>query len=166
MRVQTLMALGAISMGGISLASAPPVDAHDCCHGRHDCPMMSGQTADTPRPGAGPAVGRMYDPDTVSTLRGKATAVTVVPGRGGRTGGTHVTLDGADQTMEVRLGPTWFLEREGLEIAKGDSIEVTGSVIESDGDSFLIARELKKGDKVLKLRDEQGVPVWSGGRRP
>jgi hypothetical protein len=41
---------------------------------------------------------------------------------------------------------------------------VTGSVIDSDGNSFLVARELKKGEKVLKLRDEQGVPVWAGGR--
>ena len=166
MKVHTLVALGAIAMGGISLASAPLVDAHECCQGHHECPMMSGKTADAPSPGAGPAMGRTYDPSTVSTLRGTATAVTIVPGRGGRAGGTHLTLEGADQTMDVRLGPTWFLEREGVQIAKGDSIEVTGSVIGSDEDSFLIARELKKGEKVVKLRDEQGVPLWSGGRRP
>jgi hypothetical protein len=166
MKVHTLVALGAISMGGVWLASAPPLEAHDCCHGHNGCPMMSGKSADAPSPGAGPAMGRIYDPDTVSTLRGKATAVEVVPGRGGRSGGTHVTLEGADQTIDVRLGPTWFLEREGIEIAKGDSMEVTGSVIESDGDSFLIARELKKGEKVVKLRDEQGVPLWSGRGRP
>jgi hypothetical protein len=166
MRVHTLVALGAISMGGVSLASVPLLEAHDCCHGHQGCPMMSGKSADASKPGAGPAMGRMYDPSTVSTLRGTATAVTVVPGRGGRSGGTHVTLEGGDQTVDVRLGPSWFLEREGLTVAKGDAIEVTGSVIDSDDDSFLIARELKKGDKVVKLRDEQGVPLWSGSRRP
>jgi hypothetical protein len=109
-------------------------------------------------------VGRVYDPDTVSTVRGTASAVTVVPGRGGRTGGTHVILESAERTVDVRLGPAWFLEREGVPIVKGDAIEVTGSVVGSDDDAFLIARELKKGGKVVTLRDENGVPLWSGGR--
>jgi hypothetical protein len=26
--------------------------------------------------------------------------------------------------------------------------------------------EVKKGDEVLKLRDDTGFPVWSGWRRP
>jgi hypothetical protein len=124
--------------------------------------MTSGRAAMPPRPGA--AAGGVYDPETVSTVRGKASVVTVVSGRGGRTGGTHVILESAEQTLDVRLGPTWFLEREGVEIAQGDSLEVTGSVIGSDDDSFLIARELKKGDKVVTLRDQNGVPLWSGGR--
>ncbi len=159
MKIHTLMAVGAVS-----LLAAPLVQARDCCHGHDRCPMMSGQTPGGPR-GGGPGQAPMYDPDTVTTLRGTANAVTVVAARGGRMGGTHVTLGSDGQTLDVHLGPTWFLQREGIEIAKGDSIEVTGSIIDSDGSSFLVARELKKGQKVLKLRDEQGVPAWSGGRR-
>jgi hypothetical protein len=30
----------------------------------------------------------------------------------------------------------------------------------------LIAREVKKGAQALRLRDEQGVPDWSGRRHP
>lgn len=155
-----------IALGGASLLSAPLVQARDCCHGHDRCPMMTGQTPGAPDNGSGAGMGRTYDPDTVTTLRGTAGAVAVVPARGGRLGGTHVTIDSGGQTMDVHLGPTWFLQREGVEVGKGDSIEVTGSVIEADGKTFLIARELKKGQKVLKLRDEMGVPVWSGGRRP
>jgi hypothetical protein len=164
MKVDTLIALGAVSLGGMMLLSAPLAQAHDCCHGHDRCPMMSGQTPGAPGSG-GPGMARMYDPDTVTTLKGTATAVAVMPARGGRMGGTHVTLQSDGQTLDVHLGPTWFLQREGIEVAKGDSIEVTGSLIDFDGNSFLIARELKKGQKVLKLRDEQGVPVWSGGQR-
>jgi hypothetical protein len=29
----------------------------------------------------------------------------------------------------------------------------------------LIAREIKKGDKTMTLRDENGRPLWSGGMR-
>jgi hypothetical protein len=78
----------------------------------------------------------------------------------------HFTLESEGQALDVHLGPTWYLEREGLELSKGDPVEVTGSVVDTDDDRFLVARELKKGAKVLTLRDERGVPVWSGGRQP
>lgn len=108
----------------------------------------------------------MYDPDTVTTLRGTASAVTVVPARGGHLGGMHITLSGDGQTMDVHLGPTWFLSREGVSVSKGDAVEVSGSVIDANGQSFLLARELKTGQKVVTLRDEQGIPAWAAGRRP
>jgi hypothetical protein len=165
MKMHTLTALGVVSLGGVLLTSAPLAQAHDCCDGHDRCPMVSGQSPGAPG-GGGAAMARMYDPDTVTKVQGTANAVSVMPARRGRSGGMHVTLQSDGQVMDVHLGPTWFLQREGIEIAKGDSIEVTGSVIDSDGNSFLIAREMKKGQKVLKLRDEQGVPMWSGGRRP
>lgn len=38
-------------------------------------------------------------------------------------------------------------------------------LVEQDGTTFLIARELKEGAKVVTLRDERGAPAWSGGPR-
>jgi hypothetical protein len=105
--------------------------------------------------------GAAYDPATVKTLRGTASAVTNV------SGGVHVALQADDgREMDVHLGPSWFVENAGIQIAKGDAIEVTGSVLASDGGPVLIAREVKKGAQALTLRDEQGVPDWSGRRRP
>ena len=113
---------------------------------------------------AGPPTGtRLYDPDTVTTLRGTAADVAVVPGRRGR-GGLHVTLEGDGKATEVHVGPTWFVQQQGLGLAKGDSVEITGSLVESDGKSILIAREVKKGAKTFTLRDERGVPMWAGRR--
>jgi hypothetical protein len=37
--------------------------------------------------------------------------------------------------------------------------------VKIEGADALIAREVKKGGKTLTLRDAQGVPAWSGGRR-
>jgi hypothetical protein len=128
--------------------------------------MMSREAAGAPGGAQAPGTGRTYDPDTVTTLRGTAGAVNVMPSGGGRPGGTHVTLEGEGRTLDVHLGPTWFLQREGLEVAKGDVLEVTGSVVDFGGGTALIAREVKKGQKVLTLRDERGVPAWSGARRP
>jgi len=33
------------------------------------------------------------------------------------------------------------------------------------GQPAVIAAEVKKGDIVLKLRDDNGIPVWSGWRK-
>ena len=146
MKIARLMSATAVTVGGLSYLGVPAVEAAG---------------------GAGAArAERTYDPSTVAALRGPVTAITVVPARGGSAGGTHVTLKEGDRTVDVHLGPTWFVQREGFELAKGDFIEATGSLIQADGDTFLVAREVKKGDKALKLRDERGVPVWSGRRRP
>ena len=161
MKIHRLIALG-VSWGALSLVSMPSAQASDCCP--HGCARM-GTPAAQQGPGA-PGGGLRYDPDTVTTLRGTVDSVAVVPARGGRAGGMHLAVKTDGQTMDVHLGPTWFLQREGIELAKADAIEVTGSVVDSEGATFLIARELKKGPKAVRLRDEQGVPAWSGGRRP
>jgi hypothetical protein len=164
MMQKKVLGVGVLALGGLSLLAAPVARAHDCGRGHHGCAMAA--QPDT-RPARGQAgMGPMYDPDTVTTLRGTASAVTVVPARGGRMGGTHITLSSGGQTMDVHLGPTWFLDREGVSVSKGDAVEVSGSVIDSDGQSVLIARELKTGQKVVTLRDERGIPAWAGGRRP
>jgi hypothetical protein len=116
-------------------------------------------------PGAGG--GRIYDPATVTTLSGTVTGVDVVPGRGGRSGRLHVTVESSERSVNVHLGPSWFLDQEGFKVAKGDAISVTGSLVDSGNAKALIAREVQIGGKTLKLRDNQGTPVWSRGpKRP
>ena len=46
--------------------------------------------------------------------------------------------------------------------ALGDNIEVKGSKITFDGAPVIIAAEVKKGDAILKFRDENGFPAWAG----
>lgn len=145
----------------VAAFAAPAVVAQ--CH--HCCDRHRGAMGPGPMAGRGPAGGPMYDPDTVATLRGIVKDVEVAPSGRGRMGGTHVTLESAGKTTEVHIGPTWYVEREGVKFGKGQTIEVTGSLIASEKGDYLIARELKLGDKAVKLRDEQGVPLWAGGPR-
>jgi hypothetical protein len=65
----------------------------------------------------------------------------------------------------VHLGPVWYIERQDIKIDPGDKVEITGSRITFQGKPAIIAVELKKGTEILKLRDENGFPVWSGWRR-
>ena len=178
MREYVRLALAALP---ILMLGGSPAAAHDHCgrhHGCLDCRRVAeggrGCSGCVARSAVAPEVipgdrvpgGSTYDPDTVTTLRGTVTAVTVVPARGGRIGGTHVTLAGDGAATEAHLGPTWFLEREGIRLSKGEALQVTGSLVDSGGATFLVAREIKAGGKVFRLRDERGLPLWAGGARP
>lgn len=115
--------------------------------------------------GAGPGQqAGMYNPATEKTVKGNVEEIKTVTGRHGWNG-THLTLKAGNKTFDVHLGPSSFLKEKGFNLEKGDQIEVTGSTTEMGGAEALIAREVKKGDKTLVLRDAQGIPKWSGGWR-
>jgi hypothetical protein len=80
--------------------------------------------------------------------------------------GLHVIMNAeGGEAIAVHLGPAWFVERHGLSLEQGDTLEVTGSRLVFDGAPALIARTVVKGERRLVLRDEAGIPAWSAGRR-
>lgn len=103
---------------------------------------------------------RAYDPATEVTQTGTVEAVD-----DGARGGTHVTLKTSSAACDVHLGPTAYLRKIGLSVAKGDTLEVTGSKITDRGADAVLARTVKKGGAVYELRNKEGIPHWSRGRR-
>ncbi len=106
--------------------------------------------------------GPMYDPATEVTVKGTVEEVKLIS-TGRNSGGTHLIVSTEQGKLEVHVGPTWFLEKNKMSFTKGDSVEVTGSKIKLAGADALIAREVKKGDATLTLRNAQGIPAWAGG---
>ena len=76
--------------------------------------------------------------------------------------GMHLNLQTDKETIPVHLGPAWFMQKQSPQIATGDAIVVTGSRVTFDGKPAIIAAEIKKGDKVIRLREQNGVPLWAG----
>jgi len=105
-----------------------------------------------------------YDPTTEVTVKGAVEKVTQDTSPMGWPG-THLTLKTGTETLDVHVGPSAFLTEKKFEIAAGDQIEVIGSKIKYEGADALLAREVKKGDKSLILRNAEGIPQWSAGRR-
>jgi hypothetical protein len=110
--------------------------------------------------------GRRYDPQTVQTITGKVTAVDSLgsekgPGFGWR----RITVQTDQEAIPVILGPAWYLEQQKFTLGPGDSLEVRGSRVTVEERPYLIAAEVKKGKKTLKLRDKDGLPLWSGRPR-
>ncbi len=78
--------------------------------------------------------------------------------------GIHMNVKTDKETVSVHLGPSWYLENQDLKIEPKDKVEVKGSKITFEGKPAIIASEVRKGDEVLRLRDDAGFPVWSGWR--
>jgi hypothetical protein len=106
-----------------------------------------------------------YDARTTATFSGEVAALEQ-RGGGRRGGGVRIELRTSEGTLPVHIGPSWFLEEQGLHVAAGDKLEVTGSRITFDGKPAVIAQVVKRGSTAVALRDIAGIPVWSrcGGR--
>ena len=109
--------------------------------------------------GARAAGVRLFDPKTLATVSGEVVAVTPT-GPAGL--GIHLELKTTDGTMAVHLGPSWFLKEQGLEVATGDQLEISGSRVVFEGKPAVIAQTVKKANQAIALRDAAGFPVWAG----
>ncbi len=111
--------------------------------------------------GPGTSYNRMYNPQTVETLSGEVEKVELFTPRRGMSQGVHLVLKTDKGSIPVHLGPSWYMDKQGVKFEKGDKLEVTGSRVTFNKKPAIIASEIKKGDKTLKLRDETGTPAWS-----
>jgi hypothetical protein len=104
----------------------------------------------------------VYDRATEITRHCKVDSVDDVDrgGCSGCDGGIHLRATCEGEACDIHLGPAGFVQGKKFPLAKGDEIDVTGSRVTYDGGTSLIAREVRKGESVLELRDEQGKPLW------
>jgi len=115
--------------------------------------------------GMGGGYQRMYNPATVETVTGTIESIDRTVPMKGMSRGVHLALKTDKGPVAIHLGPEWYVERQDIELKKGDSVEVKGSRVTFAGNPAIIAAEVKKGDAVLKLRDDNGVPAWAGWRK-
>lgn len=107
---------------------------------------------------------RMYNPKTVEIIKGKAASIHVITPIRGMYQGVCVMVKNGKEIIPIHLGPEWYVENQDLAVEPSDTIEITGSRINLDGESAIIASEIKKGDKRMVLRDDKGFPRWSAWR--
>ena len=74
--------------------------------------------------------------------------------------GDELTVQTNESSVTVHLGPEWYWDTEGIALAEGDRVAVTGFY---EGDKFEVAQieNLTTGD-IVTLRDETGRPLWAG----
>lgn len=106
----------------------------------------------------------MYDKRAEVTVTGTVEEVRKMTGMSGIAGsgmaGMHVMLKTDKETFEVHLGPVSYLKEQKVDLAKGDTIEVSGARMTMEGRRVIVAREITKGDRTWTLRDADGRPRW------
>lgn len=107
----------------------------------------------------------LYNDQTVETINGTVVEINSFLPMKGMSSGIHLMLQTDKELISVHLGPEWYIENQDLDLSKNDKIEVKGSRITYNGKPAFIAAELKKGNEILKLRDDNGFPAWNGWRK-
>jgi hypothetical protein len=129
------------------------------------CPVLA-----QPGPGGGVGMGggmgpRLYNPQTVTTVRGTVEKLEELSMGGGGGMGMkfrEILLKMDKGSIMIHLGPSWYLDQQKFAVKAGDSLEVTGSQVTLNNQPAIIAREVKVNGQTLKLRDDQGLPAWRG----
>jgi hypothetical protein len=62
-------------------------------------------------------------------------------------------------TVQVHVGPEWYLKRQEIELHEHEAVQVTGALAEVDGQPALLARTISWNRHTLMLRDTQGQPL-------
>lgn len=104
--------------------------------------------------------GRMYNLNTVETIAGEVISVDKFTPMAGMSQGVHMQLKTENETIDVHLGPAWYLDNQDMTIAPKDRVSVKGSRITWGGETVLVAAEVQKDNATLVLRDASGVPLW------
>jgi hypothetical protein len=105
--------------------------------------------------------GYDYNPVMVETRKGEVASLEHAGNGRHHNNGLHLVLKTGKDSITVYLGPEDCLEGK-MVLAAGDTIEVTGSIIDDNGGKALVAREIRKGSTVVVLRKNDGTPLWSG----
>jgi hypothetical protein len=103
---------------------------------------------------------RDYDPKTVETIGGNVLSIEKITPAKKRGYWVQLMLQTEKETIAVQLGPAWYIDKQTPRIEANDTITVTGSRLTVDGRSAIVAADITKGNELLKLRDDNGIPVW------
>jgi hypothetical protein len=114
--------------------------------------------------GVGSDYNKQYDPSTVETIKGEIVSIERITPMKGMWFGVQLVVKNWKEEIAIQLGPAWFIENQELVLEPREKVEIRGSRVTFNGSPTIIASEVKKGDSILKLRDEKGMPYWSGLR--
>ncbi len=101
---------------------------------------------------------QFYDVDQEVTLTGVVSGVLTRPAPGSIMG-SHLLLTTVSGPVDTSLGK-WGLQGQGaLSVTPGQQVEVTGVMKRFEEKKVFIARNVKIGDKIYRMRNECGIPV-------
>jgi hypothetical protein len=103
-----------------------------------------------------------YVVNSVETILGQVRSIENIYSVNNTSYDIQMVLYTSSGDISVHLGPSSYLVDQNFKINTEDNVIVTGSKMNYNGSIVIIAKEVTKGDNVLKLRDDYGNPLWIG----
>jgi len=100
--------------------------------------------------------GEMFDPKKIETVSGEIVRVEYYEES------SLIIYTDAKKAVLVALGPTGYLESQPNVLRPGNRVTVTGSRVIVDDTPLLITTKIREGKEELRLRDNEGHPIWIG----
>ena len=97
--------------------------------------------------------GTIYRIDTITPMPGMSQGIQLVIRTATR------------EEIPVHLGPAWYIRRQDMNLTLNDNVEIKGARFSLNNKDVIAAFEVLTSDRVLMLRDEDGVPYWCGWRK-
>ena len=113
----------------------------------------------------GSPYNKLYNANEIDYFRANVVKVTEVVPMPGMSAGVALLVKEApdDEPIEVHVCPTWFMDKGGIGLKRGDRVKIRGVWAEINGKDVFMAAKIKKGDYfVLKVRlTKDGKPFWA-----
>jgi len=97
--------------------------------------------------------GTIYKIDTITLMSEMATGI------------QFIIKTATNEEVTVHIGPAWYILRQDMNINVNDAVEIRGAPFSLNGKNVIAAFEVILKDRVLMLRDEDGIPYWCGWRK-
>ena len=110
---------------------------------------------------------KLFDPKTIKTISGEVIKIDQVPEFGfGLQMRLTVFVD-KKEILPVYLGPVYYVlnPRQPRYLKLGDRVTVKGSEVALKDEPIMIAMTVERGNEVLRLRDQEGLPAWIGWKK-
>jgi hypothetical protein len=104
----------------------------------------------------------IYVTSSVETIQGQVRSIDNIYSVNNTSYDIQMIIYTTKGDITVHLGPVSYLENQPFKINADDNVTITGSKVNYEGNIVIIAKEVIKGDQVLKLRDDFGYPLWIG----
>ncbi len=101
-----------------------------------------------------------YDETQQVTIEGKITELSDFKCPVTGTQGSHITVKGSGDPIQVHLAPVQFLKEYEIVLHQGDSVKVVGSKFTYEGKPALLAKTVTVGNETFTFRDPKGKPIW------
>lgn len=112
----------------------------------------------------GQAYDRQYDPNLEVVVPAVVVKVEKFTPMEGMAEGLRAQVQSRGETFWVHLAPAAWLAAQRFELGEGEQVTITGSYLKVDGERVILAAKLDREGRPLRLRDDNGKPMWANWR--